>query len=45
LGGIALYELVAENATYGENMKEKHIFEILVESLKINKFSFMGIKS
>jgi len=35
---------VAENAAYGENTREKHLFEILVESLKINKFFFMGIK-
>ena len=45
LGGTALYRLVAENATYGENKRKKHLFEILVESLKINKFFFVGIKS
>jgi len=45
LGGTALYELVAENATYGKNTREKHLFEILVESLKINKSFFVGIKS
>jgi len=36
---------VAENATYGENTREKHIFEVLVENLKINKFFFVGIKA
>jgi len=36
---------VVENTTYGENTREKHLFEILVESLKINKFFFVGIKS
>jgi len=45
LGGNALYELVVKNITHGENTREKHIFEILVENLKINKFFFMGIKS
>jgi hypothetical protein len=45
IGGTTLYKLVAENATYGENMRKKHLFEILVESLKINKFFFVGIKS
>jgi len=44
-GGTALYRLVVENATYGENKRKRHLFEILVESLKINKFFFVGIKS
>jgi len=44
IGGTALYRLVAENVTYGKNKRKKHLFEIFGESLKINKFFFVGIK-